>query len=65
IIMANTLPNHVVNLPDDEKVQPEPVPALLGFAPAVLEIPNNNNGWIEEELEEDLEMEEEEEEEEE
>nr|GEZ83071.1 hypothetical protein [Tanacetum cinerariifolium] len=33
--------------------------------PAVLDIPNNNNGWIEEEPEEDLEMEEEEEEEEE
>nr|GEW99957.1 hypothetical protein [Tanacetum cinerariifolium] len=59
--MANPLPNHIVNLPDDEQVQPEPVPALLGFAPAVLEIPNNKNGWIEEEPEEDLEMEEEEE----
>nr|GFA17916.1 hypothetical protein [Tanacetum cinerariifolium] len=45
-------------------VQPELVPALHGFAPAVLDIPNNNNGWIEEEPEEDLEMEEEEEEEE-
>nr|GFD36761.1 hypothetical protein [Tanacetum cinerariifolium] len=33
--------------------------------PAVLDIPNNNNGWIEEEPEEDLEMEEEEKEEEE
>nr|GEZ58682.1 hypothetical protein [Tanacetum cinerariifolium] len=62
--MENPLPNHVVNLPDDEQFQPEPVPALLEFAPAV-EIPNNNNGWIEEEPEEDLEMEEEEEEEEE
>nr|GEZ54467.1 hypothetical protein [Tanacetum cinerariifolium] len=58
--MANPLPNHVVNLPDDEQVQPEPVPALLRFAPAVLDIPNNNNGWIEEEPEEDPEMEEEE-----
>nr|GEX44587.1 hypothetical protein [Tanacetum cinerariifolium] len=46
-------------------VQPEPIPALLGFTPAVLDIPNNNNGWIEEEPEEDPEMEEEEEEEEE
>nr|GFA56032.1 hypothetical protein [Tanacetum cinerariifolium] len=64
IIMVNPLPNHVVNLPDDEQVQPEPVPALLGFAPAVLDIPNNNNGWIEEEPEEDPKMEEEEEEEE-
>nr|GEW68726.1 putative reverse transcriptase domain-containing protein [Tanacetum cinerariifolium] len=60
--MANPFPNHVINLPDDEKVQPEPVPALLGFAPAVLDIPNNNNGWIEEEPEEYPEMEEEEEE---
>nr|GFD62781.1 hypothetical protein [Tanacetum cinerariifolium] len=34
-----------------------------GFAPVVLDIPNNNNGWIEEEPEEDLEIEEEEEEE--
>nr|GEV96623.1 putative reverse transcriptase domain-containing protein [Tanacetum cinerariifolium] len=57
--MANPLPNHVVNLPDDEQVQPEPAPALLGFAPAVLDITNNNNGWIEE----DPKMEEEEEEE--
>nr|GEX13448.1 hypothetical protein [Tanacetum cinerariifolium] len=63
--MANPLPNHVENLPDDEQVQPKPVPALLGFAPAVLDIPNNNNGWIEEEPEEDPEMEEEDKEEEE
>nr|GFA59824.1 reverse transcriptase domain-containing protein [Tanacetum cinerariifolium] len=62
--MANPFPNHGVNLPDDEQVQLELVPALHGFAPAVLDIPNNNNGWIEEELEEDLEMKEEEEEEE-
>nr|GEV45450.1 putative reverse transcriptase domain-containing protein [Tanacetum cinerariifolium] len=61
--MANPLPNHVVNLPDDEQVQPEPAPALLGFTPAVLDIPNNNNGWIEEDPEEDSEMKEEEEEE--
>nr|GFA63150.1 hypothetical protein [Tanacetum cinerariifolium] len=63
IIMENPLPNHVVNLPDDEQIQPEPAPSLLGFAPAVLDIPNNNNGWIEEDPEEDPEMEEEEEEE--
>nr|GEY59031.1 hypothetical protein [Tanacetum cinerariifolium] len=65
IIMANPLSNHGVNLPNDEQVQPELVPALHGFAPAVLDVPNNNNGWIEEEPEEDPEMEEEEEEEEE
>nr|GEW03814.1 hypothetical protein [Tanacetum cinerariifolium] len=65
IIMANPFPNHGVNLPDDEQVQPELIPALHGFAPAVLDIPNNNNGLIEEEPEEDLEIEEEEEEEEE
>nr|GEW47299.1 zinc finger, CCHC-type [Tanacetum cinerariifolium] len=64
IIMANPLLNHGVNLPDDEQVQPEPVPALLGFAPAVLDIPNNN-GWIEEEPKEDSKIEEEEEKEEE
>nr|GFC84293.1 hypothetical protein [Tanacetum cinerariifolium] len=65
IIMENPLPNHGVNLPDDEQVQPELVPALYGFAPAVLDIPNNNNGWIEEEPEKDPKMEEEKEEEEE
>nr|GEZ63344.1 hypothetical protein [Tanacetum cinerariifolium] len=58
--MANPLPNHVVNLPDVEQVQPEPAPALLRFAPAVLDIPNNNNGWIEEDPKEDPEIEEEE-----
>nr|GEV59224.1 reverse transcriptase domain-containing protein [Tanacetum cinerariifolium] len=63
--MAIPLPNHVVNLLDDEQVQLEPVLALLRFALAVLEIPNNNNGWIEEEQEEYPEIEEEEEEEEE
>nr|GEU73728.1 retrotransposable element Tf2 [Tanacetum cinerariifolium] len=61
--MANPLPNHVVNLPDDEQVQPEPALALLEFALAVLDIPNNNNGWIKEDPKEDPEMEEEEEEE--
>nr|GEV91093.1 ribonuclease H-like domain-containing protein [Tanacetum cinerariifolium] len=64
IIMANPLPNNGVNLPEDEQIQPKLVPALHGFAPAVLDIPNNNNGWIEEELEEDPKIEEEEEEEE-
>nr|GFC72836.1 hypothetical protein [Tanacetum cinerariifolium] len=34
--MENPLLNHGVNLPDDEQVQPELVPALHGFAPAVL-----------------------------
>nr|GEV61339.1 hypothetical protein [Tanacetum cinerariifolium] len=63
IIMANPLSNNGVNLLEDEQVQPELVPALHGFAPAVLDIPNNNNGWIKEEPEEDPEMEEEEEEE--
>nr|GEX77546.1 hypothetical protein [Tanacetum cinerariifolium] len=62
IIMANPLPNHGMNLPDDEQIQLEFVPALHGFTPAMLNIPNNNNGWIEEEPEKDLEMEEEEEE---
>nr|GEV58412.1 putative reverse transcriptase domain-containing protein [Tanacetum cinerariifolium] len=65
IIMANPLSNHGVNLPNDKQVQPELVPALYGFAPAVLDIPNNNNGWIEEEPEEDPEIKEEEKEEEE
>nr|GFB93576.1 hypothetical protein [Tanacetum cinerariifolium] len=62
IVMANPLPNHGVNLPDDEQVQPKLVPALHGFAPPVLDIPNNNNGWIEEEPEEDPKIEEGEEE---
>nr|GFA76041.1 reverse transcriptase domain-containing protein [Tanacetum cinerariifolium] len=34
IIMANPLPNNGVNLPEDEQVQPELIPALHGFAPA-------------------------------
>nr|GEX30250.1 hypothetical protein [Tanacetum cinerariifolium] len=63
--MANPLPNNGVNLPEDEQVQPELVPALHGFAPTVLDIPNNNNEWIEEDPEEDPKIEEEEEEEEE
>nr|GEZ08465.1 putative reverse transcriptase domain-containing protein [Tanacetum cinerariifolium] len=63
--MANPLSNHGINLLDDEQVQPELVPALHGFIPAVLDIPNNNNRWIEEEPEDDLEIEEEEEEDEE
>nr|GEY00032.1 hypothetical protein [Tanacetum cinerariifolium] len=63
IIMENPLPNHGVNLLDDEQVQPELIPALHGFALAVLDIPNNNNRWIEEEPEEDPEIKEEEEEE--
>nr|GEW96158.1 hypothetical protein [Tanacetum cinerariifolium] len=62
--MANPLLNHGVNLLGDEQLQHEPVPALLRFAPAVLDIPNSNNRWIEEELKEDPKMEEEEEEEE-
>nr|GEZ95213.1 hypothetical protein [Tanacetum cinerariifolium] len=62
--MANPLLNNGVNLPEDEQVQPELIPALHGFAPAVLDIPNNNNGWIEEESEGDPEIEEEEEDEE-
>nr|GFB38884.1 hypothetical protein [Tanacetum cinerariifolium] len=56
--MKNPLLNHVVNLPDDEQVQPKPVPALLEFVPAVLDIPNNNNGWIKEDPKEDPKMEE-------
>nr|GEV45604.1 putative reverse transcriptase domain-containing protein [Tanacetum cinerariifolium] len=59
--MVNPLPNHGMNLPDDEQIQPEFVPALHGFAPAMLDIPNNNNRWIEEEPEEDPEIKEEEE----
>nr|GEX36904.1 hypothetical protein [Tanacetum cinerariifolium] len=62
--MENPLLNHGVNLLDDEQVQPELVPTLHGFTPAVLDIPNNNNRWIEEEPEE-LKIEEEEEKEEE
>nr|GEW42403.1 reverse transcriptase domain-containing protein [Tanacetum cinerariifolium] len=58
--MENPLPNHVVNFPEDEQVQPKPALALFGFAPAVLDIPNNNNGWIEEDSKEDPKEEEEE-----
>nr|GFA01145.1 hypothetical protein [Tanacetum cinerariifolium] len=58
IIMANPLPNHVVNFPDEEQVQPELEHALLGYTPARLDIPNNNNWWIEEEPKEDPKIEE-------
>nr|GEV70424.1 reverse transcriptase domain-containing protein [Tanacetum cinerariifolium] len=48
IIIANPPPNDLnANLPEDEPVQPEHAPAMLGFAPAMLNIPNNTNGWIE------------------
>ncbi|GJR46691.1 hypothetical protein Tco_1008840 [Tanacetum coccineum] len=36
---------------------------MHGFAPAMLNIPNNNNGWIEEDDEEEMEAEEDDEEE--
>ncbi|GKE14282.1 hypothetical protein Tco_1421859, partial [Tanacetum coccineum] len=36
---------------------------MIGFAPAMLNIPNNNNGWIEEDDEEEMEAEEDDEEE--
>nr|GEV54395.1 hypothetical protein [Tanacetum cinerariifolium] len=46
--MANLPPNDLnANLPEDEPVQPVHGPSMLGFAPAMLKIPNNNNGWIE------------------
>nr|GEX30900.1 hypothetical protein [Tanacetum cinerariifolium] len=61
--MANPLLNHVINLLDDEQVQPETTPTLLRITLVVLDIPNNNNWWIKEDPEEDLEMEEGEEEE--
>nr|GEY89745.1 reverse transcriptase domain-containing protein [Tanacetum cinerariifolium] len=40
IIMANPLPNYGVNLPEDEQVQPELIPALHGFAPAMFDRAN-------------------------
>ncbi|GJX20429.1 hypothetical protein Tco_0223106 [Tanacetum coccineum] len=51
------------NLPEDEPVQSEHAPIMLGFAPAMLNIQNNNNGWIEEDDEEEIEAEEDDEEE--
>nr|GEZ42780.1 hypothetical protein [Tanacetum cinerariifolium] len=46
--MENLPPNELnANLPEDEPVQPEHAPSMLRFAPAMLKIPNNNNGWIE------------------
>nr|GEU70397.1 hypothetical protein [Tanacetum cinerariifolium] len=45
--MENPPPNDLnANLPEDEPVQPEHAPAMLGFTPVMLNIPNNN-GWIE------------------
>ncbi|GJT75718.1 putative reverse transcriptase domain-containing protein [Tanacetum coccineum] len=62
--MANPPPNDLnANLPEDEPVQPEHAPVMLRFAPAILNIPNNNNGWIEEDDEEEMEAEEDDEEE--
>ncbi|GJX74361.1 putative reverse transcriptase domain-containing protein [Tanacetum coccineum] len=64
--MANPPPNDFLmlkTLPEDEPVQPKHVPAMLGFAPAMLNIPNNNNVWIEEDDEEEMEVEEDDEEE--
>nr|GFA97905.1 hypothetical protein [Tanacetum cinerariifolium] len=64
IIKANPPSNDLnANLPEDEPVQPKPAPAMLGFAPAMLNIQNNNNGWIEEDDEEEMEAEEDDEEE--
>nr|GEU57430.1 hypothetical protein [Tanacetum cinerariifolium] len=59
--MANPPPNDLnTNLPEDEHVQPEHAPAMLGFTPTMLNIPNNNNnGWIEEDDKEEMEAEEE------
>ncbi|GKE02709.1 hypothetical protein Tco_1390692 [Tanacetum coccineum] len=57
--MANPPPNDLnANLPKDEPVQPEHAPIMLGFTPAMLNIPINNNGWIEEDDEEEMEVEE-------
>ncbi|GJU40593.1 hypothetical protein Tco_1193550 [Tanacetum coccineum] len=62
--MENPPPNDLnANLPEDEPVQSEHAPIMLGFAPAMLNIPNNNNGWIEEDDEEEIEAEEDDEEE--
>nr|GEW35998.1 hypothetical protein [Tanacetum cinerariifolium] len=53
--MANPPPNDLnANLPEDEPVQPKHAPIMLGFAPAMLNIPNNNNGWIKEDDEDDM-----------
>ncbi|GJZ38436.1 hypothetical protein Tco_0584999 [Tanacetum coccineum] len=52
--MANPPPNDLnANLLEDEPVQPEHAPIMLGFAPAMLNLPNNNNRWIEEEKDEE------------
>nr|GEV36190.1 reverse transcriptase domain-containing protein [Tanacetum cinerariifolium] len=57
--MTNPPPNDLnANLPEDEPVQSEHASIMLGFAPAMLNIPNNNNGWIEEDYEEEMEAEE-------
>ncbi|GJS36332.1 putative reverse transcriptase domain-containing protein [Tanacetum coccineum] len=45
IIMANPPPDDLnTNLPEDESIQPEHAPAMFRFAPAMLNVPNNNNG---------------------
>ncbi|GJS73448.1 integrase, catalytic region, zinc finger, CCHC-type containing protein [Tanacetum coccineum] len=61
IIMANPPPNDLnAKLLEDKPVQPKHAPIMLRFAPAMLNLPNNNNRWIEEEEdEEEMEAEEE------
>nr|GEW71838.1 hypothetical protein [Tanacetum cinerariifolium] len=50
--MENPPPNDLnANLSEDEPVQPEHAHAMFGFAPVMLNMPNNNNGWIKEEME--------------
>nr|GEV05051.1 hypothetical protein [Tanacetum cinerariifolium] len=62
--MANLPPNDLnANLFEDEPVQPEHAPIMLGFLPAMLNIQNNNNGWIEEDEEEEMEAKQDDEEE--
>ncbi|GKD45897.1 hypothetical protein Tco_1270542 [Tanacetum coccineum] len=59
--MANPPPNDLnAKLLEDKPVQPKHAPIMLRFAPAMLNLPNNNNRWIEEEEdEEEMEAEEE------
>nr|GEY85978.1 hypothetical protein [Tanacetum cinerariifolium] len=48
-------PNNNLNVPKEEPILDQAHPALVGFAPQWIggQIPDNNNGWLEEEPEEE------------
>nr|GFA29750.1 hypothetical protein [Tanacetum cinerariifolium] len=56
IIMENVPPpNNNPNVPEEEPILDQAPAGLVGFAPQWIggQIPNNNNGWLEEDPDED------------